>query len=452
MTAVPARVLWALVTVMGALFIGAAAPYEPKLLFAAVTGMLCLLLSILYPERMSTVILLPTAVSIQFIFDMKLAGMDLQSLYKMGVLFLLVPAMMKLGIHRFMLGPAIALCVMLLITYLFSDWHPLLDRAAPIKAFIGLLAPFVFLLIRWDRHTSERHITVVALLPLISVAIGLLLHGAGIHKAFVVEFTGAFRLQGSSIPAHLAFLAFISFMICFIELKRNPLRLTFFYVMMAINFMILLLTGTRGPLVSAAPMLLLYIFDLTRQFAKGRAVLIVPLFGFVTLLSGAVYLQLDNLMKRSFERQTDTVIDTSGRAEAWAFFLDGVKGSPWSGRGLGSVLVANDGSIYSGFVVPHNEYIRFYYDSGYIGAACLFIALAITFSMVYRRTEKRAKSSVGMLLLGFAIYTFTDNTLSTVQFIVPFCVYLCALINHSAAAESGEEEHGEGRVVRYPIR
>jgi len=116
------------------------------------------------------------------------------------------------------------------------------------------------------------------------------------------------------------------------------------------------------------------------------------------------------------------------------------------------VLVANDGSIYSGFVVPHNEYIRFYYDGGLLGAACLFIALAVTFGMVYRKVETAVRSYYAMFLLGFIIYTFTDNTLSTVQFIVPFCVYLCALINHSAGAEGGEERHGENRVVRHPLR
>src|SRR5690606_7745407 len=122
-----------------------------------------------------------------------------------------------------------------------------------------------------------------------------------------------------------------------------------------------------------------------------------------------------------------------GRAEAWAFFLDGVKDSKLFGRGLGSVLVANDGSIYSGFVVPHNEYIRFYYDGGLFGACLLFMALILVFIRYGRKLAPQVRPYYLTFLLGLAIYTFTDNTLSTVQFIVPFCVYLCALINLSPA-------------------
>jgi teichuronic acid biosynthesis protein TuaE len=453
---VPASVIWTFVTIVGALFIGAASAYEPKLLFAAVVGMFSLLLSLLSPERMSIAIVITSAVSIQYVFHFQMMGMDLQSLYKLGILFLLIPAMMKQGVHRFMLWPIIALVIMVMITYMGSDLPPSISKSAPIKAFIGLAAPFVFLLIRWDSKTSGRHIQVVTLLPLCSVVIGVLLQAAGLHAATVTEFTGAFRLQGANIPAHLAFLGFIAFLVSFVELKRNPQKMTFHYTMLAINFLILLLTGTRGPLVAAAPMMLLYVFDLIKQYTKGKIVLIIPLFGFVTVLSAAIYLQLDNFMKRSFGRQTDTVIDTSGRAEAWAFFLDGVKDSSWMGRGLGSVLVANDGSIYSGFVVPHNEYIRFYYDTGWIGASCLFLALGITFSLLYKRlpTGSGVTGCFAMFIAGFMIYSFTDNTLSTVQFIVPFCVYLCALINHpgSGSGDRRESLYGEGRTVQYPLR
>jgi teichuronic acid biosynthesis protein TuaE len=415
--------------ILSACMIGLIVPYEPMLIFAAVSGFTVLLMSILYPENMSYAICISAVVSIQYIFPITMMGMDLQSLYKIGILMLLLPAMIHYGVYRKQSLPIIALFGLLLITYLFSDRHPLLTMAAPIKAFIGLAAPFVFLLIRWRPSVAEQHIRIICFMPLISILFGTLFHVAGIYPLFVTEFNGALRIQGVNIPAHLGFLAFIAFLVSIIEIRRNPERMTFYYMMMGVNFFILLLTGTRGPLISALVMVLVFFYDLIKQFIGGRVNRIIPLFFFVVVLIASVFWQLDNFKKRSFERPTDEVIDTSGRAEAWAFFLDGVKDSPWFGRGLGSVLVSNDGSIYEGFVVPHNEYIRFYYDGGTVGVVLLFLSLLYVFRDVYIRLLPELKPFFISFIIGFLVYSITDNTLSTIQFTVPFCIYLCALRN-----------------------
>jgi teichuronic acid biosynthesis protein TuaE len=418
--------------IAAAVAIGLFVAYDPVLASAAVIGFTVFLLAALSPERMSYVVYVASVVSFQYLFDLKLAGMDLQSFYKIGILFISLPALIHYGIYRRLSVPILALLALLPITYLFSDMHPLLTMSAPIKAFIGLAAPFVLLLIRWPRKVSENHIALVCIMPLLSIAFGIVLQAAGLHPISVTEFNGAFRLQGANIPAHLAFLAFIGFLVSLIEIKRRPERMTLFYSLMSVNFIILLLTGTRGPLLAALATVFLFVFDMFKQFLKGKAALIVPLFGFIVVLLVSVYLQLDNFKKRSFERATDSIIDTSGRSEAWAYFINGVKDSPWFGRGLGSVLVSNDGSIYSGFVVPHNEYIRFYYDGGIVGGVLLFLSLVIVFVSVYKRLSPLIRSYYVAFILGFLIYTISDNTLSTVQFIVPFLAYLNALRNLSA--------------------
>jgi O-antigen ligase len=159
----------------------------------------------------------------------------------------------------------------------------------------------------------------------------------------------------------------------------------------------------------------------------------------LALIGGAVYVQWDNMTKRSFERQTGTGIDLSGRTEAWSFFLKGVKESPLTGRGLGAVTVANDGSLYEGFVVPHNEYIRFYYDTGYIGCILLFLSLLVLFGMIYRVIPQRIKIYYVAFILAFFLYSLSDNTLSTVQFIIPFCWYLNSLYILSTTNSKKEE-------------
>lgn len=418
-------------SIIAALVIGLAIAGEPVLAAAGVIGVTLFLFSAMSPERMSYVILITSVISFQFFVEIDLAGMDMQSLYKIGILAISIPAVMRYGVYRRLMVPILAFMALVPLTYLFADLHPLLTMSAPVKAFIGIASPFILLIIRWPRKVAEMHIRLLCFLPLVSVAFGVMLEVSGVQPLFMPEFTGVLRLQGANIPAHLAFLAFIGFSVSVIEVKRNPQRMIFYYVMMAVNFLIMLLTGTRGAIIAALAIVLVFAFDLIKQFLKGKTALFLPLVGFIAILVVSVYLQVDNIKKRSFERETESVIDLSGRSEAWTFFMDGVKDSPWFGRGLGAVLVGNDGSLYEGFVVPHNEYIRFYFDGGIVGVTLVFAALLFVFITLYRRLTPGIKLFYVAFILGTLIYSISDNTLSTVQFILPFCVYLNAIGNMS---------------------
>ena len=417
--------------VLGALFIGLAVPYAPLLSIVMICGFVLCVFAYLYPDQMSILMLIISVVSYQLLFQTEVFGMDPQALNKLGILAFAIPAMLRFGINVRFVWPIIALFVLVVITFTLSNRHPLLEGLDPIRACIGLAAPLSLLLIRLSPAAAEKQLRTITLLPLISLAVGSILHLTGKHMLYVLEFNGAFRLQGANIPAHLAFLAFIAFIVCMVEWKRKPEAATWCYIMMVINFVILILTGTRGPLIALIPLLILFVFDLSKQFTNGKTRYLVPLFGSFAVIAVSVVLQLDNFMKRTFERQTATGFDLSGRVEAWDFFLSGVKEAPWFGRGLGSVLVANDGSIYGGFVVPHNEYIRFYFDSGFIGAALLFSSLFIVFGYVYRSVAANVKPYFLLCALGFFIYSFSDNTMSTIQFLLPFCAFLCALTSLS---------------------
>ncbi len=406
---------------------GIAAVYQPVLSILGVALLLLLAVTVHNPARISYPVLLSTAISVNYIIDADVFGIEMISLYKLGILVLLIPCMLQNGIRLRFVYPILAFAAMLFLTLFFSEWHPRLSASLSLKAFIGLALPFVFLLIQWKKEMAQRHIQIICLLPLVSVAAGLLLQLAHLYSFLDVEFTGAVRVQGANIAPHLAMLAFLGITIALIETKRNPDKAKFFYFTLAANFAVLIATGTRGPILAMLAMVAYYFFDIVRQYVKGKVMLIIPLVCSVALLAAAVYVQWDNMTKRSFERQTGTGIDLSGRTEAWAFFLKGVEDSPMAGRGLGSVTVANDGSLYKGFVVPHNEYIRFYYDSGYIGCGLLFLSLLIVFALIYRNLAPSIKVYYLAFIFGFFLYSFSDNTLSTVQFIIPFCWYLNCL-------------------------
>lgn len=432
-------VCYSAVYVAFALLIGLAAVYQPLFALFGCSLLALLATTIHRPELIGYPVLLSTAVSINYVVVLPQGGVEILALYKLGILLLLVPCMAKNGMRLKLAHPLVALSAMLAITFAFADWHPRLTADIALKAFVGLALPFVFLTIRWSREATVRHIRMIALLPVVSVAVGALLQAAHAYSLLDVEFTGAVRVQGANIAPHLAMLAFVAIAVAFIEIKREPERAKFYYATLAVNFAILIATGTRGPLLALAAVAAVWFADTARRFLKGKAQLIVPLVCAIALVGGAGYAQWDNLMKRSYGRETATGIDLSGRAEAWEFFLDRAKDTPYTGLGLGAATVANDGTLYQGFVVPHNEYIRFYFDGGITGAALLFLSLLLVFAAVGRALAPPVRPYYAALVLGFLQYSLSDNTLSTVQFIIPFCWYLNGLYqlaqHHNARKE-----------------
>ncbi|NQX67680.1 O-antigen ligase family protein [Paenibacillus alba] len=432
-------VYYGVVFLIIAILMGVAAVYQPIISLMGMVVLLLLALSVHNPEIVSYPVLISTAISINYIIIANVGGIEIISLYKLGILILLIPCMLQNGLRLKFVYPIAAFMIMLFLTFFFSDWHPKMTTSLTLKAFIGLTLPFFFLMIKWKKETAKRHIQILCLLPLISVATGIVLQLAHLYSFLNVEFTGAVRVQGANIAPHLAMLAFLGITIALMESKREPERAKFYYCTLASNFAILIATGTRGPILAMLAMVVYYFYDMVKDYIKGKLILIIPLVCSLALIGGAVYVQWDNMTKRSFERETGTGIDLSGRTEAWTYFLKGVQDSPLAGRGLGAVTVANDGSLYEGFVVPHNEYIRFYYDAGYIGCIALFFSLFIVFAMIYRVVPPRIKIYYAAFILAFFLYSFSDNTLSTVQFIIPFCWYLNGLYIQSTTNPNKEE-------------
>lgn len=384
-----------------ALFLGTAVIFQPVIAVAAVFFILLLVASLSRPELISYFVLLTTAVSINFLYSGSMFGIEILSLYKLVILMLLVPCILVNGL-RFKLSPPLwAMLALILLTFSFSIWLPEMSTSIAVKAFIGLSLPFVLLLINWKKEVAEKQIRIITLLPLVSMLLGVVLQAANIHSLVAVEFTGAVRVQGANIPPHLAMLAFMGVAIAFIEIKRSPQYIRFNYIMLGLNFFILVITGTRGPILALVLMVLYYFYDISRAFLKGKKKYLLPLLGSLLIITSAVYMQLDNIKKRSFERTTETGIDLSGRAEAWEYFLNKAADSPVAGRGLGAVTVANDGTLYGGFVVPHNEYIRFYYDGGYVGAILLLLSLLAVFLWYTKFFCRRSNLIICSLLQHF---------------------------------------------------
>ncbi|MBR2567154.1 MAG: O-antigen ligase family protein [Paenibacillus sp.] len=418
------------------LVIVAAAIYLPLVSVAALLSVILLGVYIRRPSWIFMILVISFSLSIDKIFRVQLAGLDSLSFYKLAILGFVVSLFLRYGIRKALIYPALAIMFLFLESYFLSDLPNKVSPVDPFKAFLGVVVPFLLLIPHFSREVSQRIIHVLAWLPLFSLAGGYFLQMGGILSIVNLEISGVTRLQGANIAAHLAMLCFISICVCLIQIRQGQ-QAVLFYMLTLTHLVILVQTGTRGPLIALIPIILVYLFDQLKAFVKGRVIAVIPLILFVVAVAYMVIAQWDNYEMRSESK------GLSGRDVAWSYFIEKANEYPIFGRGLGSTLVANDGSIFSGFVVPHNEYIRFYYDGGLVGAILLFLSLLLVFGAVYHRLKGIIKLYFVGMIAGFLIYSFFDNTLSTVHLIAPFCIYLNALYTTGEAQNTTKTSEKE---------
>ncbi|GAB1157437.1 hypothetical protein YWY31_34620 [Paenibacillus illinoisensis] len=406
--------------ILSSLLIIFAAIYLPVISVIVLISLILLGVYFKQPSWIFYVLIITFSLSIDKIFKLQVAGLDSLSFYKLAILGLLVSLFMRFGLRKAMIYPALAITFLFVQSYFLSDLPTKVSPTDPFKAFLGLVVPFLLLMLNFSREVSQRIIQLLAWLPLFSLAGGYLLQQAGFLSIVNLEISGVTRLQGANIAAHLAMLCFVSICVCLIQIKRGN-QVVLYYLLTLIHLVILVETGTRGPLIALIPIILIYLFDQFKGFIQGRVSAVIPLFLFVAAVAYMVIAQWDNYELRQESK------GLSGRDIAWNYFIGKANEFPIFGRGLGSTLVANDGSIFSGFVVPHNEYIRFYYDGGLVGAILLFLSLFLVFRAVYQKLSGMVKVYFAGMIIGFLTYSFFDNTLSTVHLIAPFCIYLNAL-------------------------
>lgn len=287
--------------------------------------------------------------------------------------------------------------------------------------YFSLGMPFLLYSINLDRRVVFSLSNVLIFLPLMSLGIGFLFIPFGIDP-WVIEYSGAFRLRGAAIPPHLAMLCVVAIFIqCFYLFNEIRFKNDFFILFL--NFFILYLTATRGPLIAA----LLSMMPLIKKYlSKDNPY--SEVFFVVLLLIGAlfIYFGYENFVLRNAESSVEEPFNLSGRAIAWDYFISIVQINPFFGTGLGSVTSMTQNELennLANFVVPHNEYIRFSVDVGIVGAFLIFIPNYIYSLNRVLKVQKQFALPVIFSLLATAIYAASDNLLSTVQFSLPFSVF-----------------------------
>ena len=325
--------------------------------------------------------------------------------------------------------------VLAVLSWLWGHLNPALTLGQVLSSFVTLTVGWTALAVAWEYDSDVRFLRVLAALPVACVLLGVLLQAAGLHTLFRAGsgFDTTTRLQGASIPDQLALTAFVGSVTASICFRLTRWRWA--PALLVADAVILGLTVSRGASIALGLALLWpalrFAFGrdggqrirgggqpiLTKRWLRIGAILVV--FGIV--LGFAVPALLSRNSAGTYYQGEGVVYDkTSGRSVAWAQFYSIAKKSPLFGHGLGSGPITTIQE--KGFLAQHNEYLRLFLEGGYVAGGIVLLAIVVVIGVCIARSPRRVRIDLIGLAIGFAVLSYTDNTLTSVSLQVPFCL------------------------------
>jgi len=363
-------------------------------------------------------LLCPTAALVAWLFavgltpDMWLpgaSGMAVIAGLKLAGLGLVAVAALRFGVRWDGFNPGFAFLAMFCWSVLHG-LHPNLDWAESARSLLGSVAPFAVGFVRLSGATARALIRAVMIVPFAAVLAGVTLTVPGIHP-MIVDSAGL-RLQGAGHPAFLAGFAMAASYAALLEFMREGK--IWYGAMVMLNLGILALTGARAPLAIAVLVISLAVACVPSPHLPWS--MRVPL-----LLAGAILVVLLPLMAgffsdmRLFNLLLREPTNLSGRDEIWPYFQAAWDASPWFGWGVGAAksLVDLDSPVARllGTNAAHNEYLRIGMEGGYFGLLLLILYLVLWTRGHLRATCGPDRAFLLLVLIGFAVHSYTDNTL-----------------------------------------
>ena len=412
--------------------VGVAAAVHPLLAPALVVLALMAVLFAVRPLVALGVVLLSSAFAPEYYDSLSQHGSAIVRANRLLVLAALVAILVRRGLRdRLVPLPLVAYGGLFVLTFTVADRHPGLTPSKAVFALATLTIGWLASQVRWRRNEVRPVLVMLAALPTASVAAGFALAAAGVRPLAMQEYTGVDRLQGATIPAYLGFLgvAGAAAGTALLLLPRDAggaTRRQRPWAALAILASIVCVawSGTRGALIAAvvvtAPAAWRSVWGGQRAPRAGRtaraALLVVAL-----VVSGFAVTPM--LVERTRTDESSSALDTSGRAEAWTFYLREVSEEPELGRGLGAGPVIGEegfGRLRGDFRGTHNEYVRLFVEGGWLGLVLVVGAVAVHLGSHLRRTPGHVRAGAITLVLVFAAYSAVDNTISNFHFFLPF--------------------------------
>lgn len=339
----------------------------------------------------------------------------------------LLPVMLARGVSYRLILPLGGYVVLAALAMFHNDLAPGLSASQMISSYTTLTVGWAAMAVNWRGARDLRLLMVVAVLPLVSVILGVALQLGGYHAIFASGIDGVSRLRGASIAPQLALTAFISSMVAFILWRVSGWRLA--PLVFLLDAGVLGLTVSRG----AALALGIALAWPVARFCVGslrthprRSVLRIG--AILVVAATAVTLVLPKYQGRSHTRvqyyavgtvRTDA---TSGRSTAWKEFYAIAERSPLYGHGLGSGPITKIEE--RGFLAQHNEFLRFFLEGGYVGGGLTLLTIVLAMSLAIARAPRFIRLDLIGIVAGFAALSWTDNTLTSINLTLPLGLLL----------------------------
>jgi O-antigen ligase len=313
-------------------------------------------------------------------------------------------------------SPAWAYVAMLNIG-LVHGLYPGLTTADSLRSCIGSAAPFAFGFCRLPRDWDRAIIRATAWCPVAAVTASIPLALAELRPLFVDS--GGARLTGLGHPAFLAGVCLPAVYACLILLYRHGRRGDL--ILLSVNFLILILTGARAPMLYASAVTGLSLVSIRSSVfpLRWRVLLIL---GAVAVLPALLMFAVDLSGIRLFNVVMNNAGNLSGRELLWPSFQAVATQSPWFGWGIGAgnAIIPPTGPVAKLLHTwaAHNEYLRIEVEGGQIGRAALIAMFAAWVTVHTRGLYRSDRRIMRLAFIAFACHAVTDNVLIS----TPACV------------------------------
>jgi O-antigen ligase len=322
--------------------------------------------------------------------------------------------------------PVVAYLVAAVLSYVHGDLAPGLTEGQMASTFVTLSIGWAALAVKWDWRRDGRYLKVLAWVAPGCVALGVVLQLAGLHSLWrePTAFDSTLRLRGASIAAQLALMAFGSCVAAFVSYRLTRWRPAPYLIVL--NAVIVALTVTRGTTIALAcaaiwPAVRFVLAPLPGRpwVAAARVSMAVGLVG-LAVVALVPKLEERNSAGRYYAGQGTIRDPSSGRTAAWKEFYAIARESPLFGHGLGAGPITKVSE--KGFLAQHNEYLRMFLESGYVGGGLLLLAMVIAIGTCIARAPPFLRLDLVGIALAWAGLSYFDNTLTSINLTLPLCL------------------------------
>lgn len=382
--------------------------------------------------------------------ETRVLGVGLATIHNVILLACTLPILVYVGLRSWFNPVVLAAGWLLLAGFTLSSRWPALTGVQSFKTFAALvLAAYIFEL-KLDARTVRWLCRLLPWSAVINLAVAVASYVI-VGRPFHAVLLGAWRLSGTTIPGHLAYLGVVGLLFSLLGALRRP----HWIWLVIVNYGVVVWTGSRTAMLGGVLLILGFLVARTKSRPAGASfwtreivalVACVPLW----LLSYAPWWseRMDQLqhtderitigwpdgVRRSSARADGAdsrasgltvTLAMTGRLKAWDHYWQVARENPWFGRGLGAGVVAGEGTpLHPSFHVPHSEYLRFLVDGGIVG----LLAVLAGYGTVFIRLLRTATPSFKVMLATAAVVLALDaalrNPLIAQHFIVPFWLFL----------------------------